>query len=747
MAIIGGSPLGLIGVQSTDFRGRSTFNGGGSRNVNVSGFNESKGNIYYANDSGNSLFTGRRVSNPWPEVKFQDDGFYDSTGSGDEAKGANAYKRSAINKTDSEYDTSVLNIIEKLANTKAALRPTDFAYCKNLGVYPNNRLVIVRRFVGPSEDNLFTKMMGGEIGPLGVVITWIKEDENFLSLDFGEVWDDAEANFSGILDGVGKDFGRKSSSMGLGSMAEGGFGGLPFPAFSEIMTRKFLAKMGILNEDESYLPVGNPNLIKQAKVRKTIDYDQAGAGLTAKLLFKVTAEYELKFISGIDPTIVWMDLISNFLRFGTSKSDTFGLKKDFSKSLKQWINNPSLLVKKIASSLKGVITDSIEKFKSEINQMVNGDKAAESDNKDEREKKKALAFVDKIGKNIEDIMSKILSKYKIKAIGIINALSGLPSTPWHITIGNPMRPIFTSGDMYMDTVTLTLGSQLSFNDLPTNLTVEFTLNNARALGMQEIMSKFNKGYLRAITFSSKMPLSYNEINDTKVYATYSANTPGSVPGAAGDSGTPPGSSPGLTPSNLNSQDVNTLKAENNKVPLNGVKDAKGNLSFKNDERLVIVDKPDSATAILDKNKKPYPTTTYTYVKNKDGSFTEYKTTLGDPNKNETKIIEANNTDGKKLSNMFNSKGVVLPGAQKSMNGDKNGGISGVNWDQSSKPKQAQALSDASLGVKAGSDFSADVANRAAVPSVSTPANKPTTPIIPAPLFTVFPGQTSLKNKR
>ena len=37
MAILGGSPLGLIGVRSTPVRatGMSTFNGGSSRNINV----------------------------------------------------------------------------------------------------------------------------------------------------------------------------------------------------------------------------------------------------------------------------------------------------------------------------------------------------------------------------------------------------------------------------------------------------------------------------------------------------------------------------------------------------------------------------------------------------------------------------------------------------------------------------------------------------------------------------------------
>lgn len=708
MAILGGSPLGLIGVSSTDFRGRSTFNGGGSRNVNVSGYNESKGNIYYANDSGNSLFTGKRVNNPWPDVAFKDDGFFDTTGSGTEQK---EYKRSAINKSNSEYDTSVLNIIEKLANTKAALRPTDFAYCKNLGVYPNNRLVIVRRFVGPSEDNLFTKMMGGEIGPLGVVITWVKEDEDFLSLDFGEEWEEAEGSFTGIINSIGEDFGRKAS-MGLGSMAEGGFSALPFPGFSEIMTRKFMAKMGILNEDESSLPVGNPNLIKQAKVRKTIGYDQVGAGLNTTFSFKVTAEYELKFISGIDPTIVWMDLISNFLRFGTSKSDTFGLNKKFSQNLKQWINNPSLLVKKLASSLESVVKDSIKQFGDEIDKMFSGDKAKESDSPDEREKNKAKAFLDRLSKNIKPLLNKMISKYKIKAIGIINALSGLPSTPWHITIGNPMRPVFSSGDMYMDSVNLKFGSQLSFNDLPTNLTLEFTLKNARAWGMQEIMAKFNKGYLRSVHFTSKMPLSYNEVNDTKVYATYSAANSGGGPGQL-TSGTPPSSETVVSAdgslSSASVENVETVKAENNKVPLKGTKDDKGNLTFANNEKLVLSNKGTDQKTVYE---------TYTYVKNKDGGYTEYKSTKNKDKtwKNSSKIIEAGSVDANKLNSLFDSSGNIVTGAQSKMGTqDANSGISGISSDDTTKVKQDNAKKAASntvvdKAIVSDNNFSAPINN-------------------------------------
>ena len=52
--------------------------------------------------------------------------------------------------------------------------------------------------------------------------------------------------------------------------------------------------------------------------------------------------------------------------------------------------------------------------------------------------------------------------------------------------------------MLTQDVTLTMGSQLAFNDLPSSIKVEFTLTNARNLGLQEIMSKFNSGYLRTV---------------------------------------------------------------------------------------------------------------------------------------------------------------------------------------------------------------------------------------------------------
>lgn len=671
MAILGGSPLGLIGVQSgatsEGSRGRSTFNGGGSRNVNVSSYNSSKGNVYYANDSGNSLFTGKRVVSPSPEVQFLDDGFYDTTG-----LGTDKYTKSKT--IDGDYDTSVLNIVERLANTKAAIKPTDLAFLKYLGVYPNNRMVVVRRFTGPSEDNIFTKAQGGEVGPLAMVISWIKEDEDFLTMDFGEEWEEAEGSFIGILNSLGEDIGKKGG-VGLGDMAGGAMGSLPLPGFTEVMSRHVLSKLGILDENSSSVPVGNPNLIKQAKARKTVGYDQAGSGLNTTIAFKIEAEYELKFISGLDPSTVWMDMVGNFTRFGTSKSDTFGLSKKFSQKMKKWINNPGLLVKDLSSKLREAITNAIKEFEDVINDIKSEKPVEGSDSPEELAKQKTKRFLEGIKKGLTKFLQKVLEKYKVKAIGIINALSGLPSTPWHITIGNPIRPFFSAGDMYMDNVTLTLGSQLSYNNLPTNLKLEFTLKNARPWGMQEIMAKFNAGYLRSISFTKKMTPSYYEVNDTSVKVNRpdagSQSTTNSALGNGAVTATDPPTSVD-TGGGSTVVDNSTVKVENNKVPLKGTKDDKGNLTFKNNEKLVLSNKAKDNETVYE---------TYSYVKNKDGSYTEYKSVKNKDKTwtNSSKIIESGSNEANKLNKMFDDSGNVKDNYQKNASKlDANNGIYSVN---------------------------------------------------------------------
>lgn len=535
MARLGGSPLGLIGVMSTpDAAGYSGFNAGKSRNFNVAAYNTGKTL---------SIFSGRRRLRAWPNVsgsKLPQDpktkeSAIDTTGYSDvyqekDANGKISPKSKWVDKSlpskkaDSKgsnllhnndvYDTSVLNILEKLAGTKAALRPTDFAYLKDLGVYPNNRLMIARRFHSPSGDNIMVK--SSQMPNIAALISWIPENDNFLEISFGENWVEAKADFTGMLNALGEDFGVK----GMGGIAGAAANVLPLPGFTEIFQRAFLAQLGLLEGTAANsIPAGNPNLIKEAKVRKTIPYSEAGSGLNAKISVKMVCEYELKFIAGIDPTIVWMDLISMILRFGSSDSSNYGLSQGVAAKLARWASNPNLLLDDIIDGIKDAIDAAAETLRTSINKVYEAaTKAAQSlsdgsssgssgKEKSEREmaveaaksvRDAGLSILSKLGGLVRKTIQGSVMKYRVEMMGIVNALTGNPSTPWHLTVGNPLRPVFCSGDMYTTEVTLKLGPILAFNDLPSSITVEFTLQNARSLGVQELISKFNSGYLRTV---------------------------------------------------------------------------------------------------------------------------------------------------------------------------------------------------------------------------------------------------------
>lgn len=603
-SILGGSPLGLIGVRSYyGNSGLSTFNAGKSRNVKVDEYN--KNSTKAGMVSGNSLFSGYRVVRAWPNVTEKDpkglgDVIYkeDKDEQGNIIKKGDNSTRKALH-NNSIYDVSVLNIIEKLAGTKGALRPADFAYLKNVGVYPNNRLIIARRFASPSDDNIMVPKKDSDLGSFATLISWIPENENFLDITFGEEWTDSEADFKTILTSLGEDIGLGN----LGGIAGAAGNALPLPGFTEIFQRNFLASLELIeNSTKNTIPAGNPNLIKQSKRRKLIGYGDAGSGLKTTVNIKMVCEYELKYISGIDPTIVWMDLLGMITRFGTSNSETYGLSKKAANKMIGWANNPNLLINDVAAAISKAISGIITEVKEAIEKVYKeGMKAAENTpsadpvppNPEEtpnpqkaekaaleKSRTDGLAIADKISAALKQYsvqaLSGLLQKYRVKIVGVVNSLAGLPSTPWHITIGNPMRPTFCSGDMLVENVSLSLGPTLAFNDLPSSIKVEFNLVNARPWGLQEIMAKFNSGYLRTVDVQKTFyetnsvsggdgkaymePVGILPLND-QVYGT------GSNAGGASPAGTNNATNPnGGTPSTAN---IDTTKTQNGTVPNNG----------------------------------------------------------------------------------------------------------------------------------------------------------------------------------
>lgn len=457
---------------------------------------------------------------------------------------------------DERYDLSTSNIIKQLGRAGSLkLKYSDFVYCRDYGVYPNNRLIIVRRFGGPVGDSLTSR--GGT--PIGTLVTWFDDQNPPISIDFGINWDEAEVSFKNVLNNIGNDVGLKSFS--LGDAASGAFGALQVPGAFEPFTRRVFASAGLVGAgSENFIPSGSPTLIKEAKQRKLIPEDSPGSSLSGKITVAVKCAWEQKFIGGIDPTKVYYDLLRMILHFGSDDASFYlGSGSTINAVLNKILailENPAEFIKKIltgfAEAFKKVVTEvkkRIDDFFKDSKQERIPDNTAtqeppktkeEADQRAKDEKTRrdneikaqntkiddankavdqakaaAITAIDSVLGFFSTVTGGLARKYKHVLLGIGNSLSGAPSTPWHVTVGNPFRPILSSGDMYMDSsIKLILGPTLAFNDLPSYIEVEFTLTSARNLGANEIFRKLHTGEVRISSKQKKTFYVEEEESDT-----------------------------------------------------------------------------------------------------------------------------------------------------------------------------------------------------------------------------------------
>jgi len=406
---------------------------------------------------------------------------------------------------DDANDVSIDSIVAYTSDIPAMkLTYADFAYLKNVGVYPNNRLIVARRF----RSGVHSDLSSVTETPMATLVSWVPEGTEWIKAAFGEEWTQAEASFTSILNNVGSEMPSLLGGSNLGNAAASGFGALPFPGFMEGIQYEVLRRLGVTEGfGIGNSPLGNPNLIREAMIRKTLDKNQSGSGLTCKISVAMEVEYEQKFIDGLDPSLVYLDIIQNALTFGTSES-YFQFNTKFESKTSDFIKN---LIKGDLKSIGTAIVDFVQALLGAIadigRQIVN--KLVNSVTNIAGSVQSPDSIFSNVEKAFASTIGHVVSKYKVKLIGVINSLTGTPSAPWHVTIGNPKKPLFCSGDMLVTSVELTLGKNLSFNDLPSSIKLSFTLASARNLGGQEIFQRFNTGRGRSY---ARLKESYVEKN-------------------------------------------------------------------------------------------------------------------------------------------------------------------------------------------------------------------------------------------
>lgn len=360
------------------------------------------------------------------------------------------------------------------------LKYSDFAYLKKLGVYPSNRMIVARRFpVGVGDDLLSYKN-----SPLSVVPSWIEDGKNFVDITFNEVWNPVTSVDLAGSTGKGLE-GWNFKSDKVKEFLDKGAGIFTLPGFTEWLQYYLFEKIEITDQKNlKLLPTGNPNIIRKAMTRPTFEPGAEFSGLNYTFTIDINNEYEIKYIDGVDPTLIYFDIISNLLSFGTSESQ-FQFDGRFSQKAREIIDNLSsgdfnTVMQQLGDLLGGLLTTTAAIAKT-VKEFVLG----------------TLNVDGKSQTPTEALLSSQIKKYRIKFLGIINALTGSPSGIYHVTIGNPLRPLFASGDLVPEgPMKITLGSELGYNNLPTTIKFSCKLKNARPCGLQEIYKKFSPAPIR-----------------------------------------------------------------------------------------------------------------------------------------------------------------------------------------------------------------------------------------------------------
>ncbi|MCK9446564.1 hypothetical protein M0Q50_06835 [bacterium] len=406
---------------------------------------------------------------------------------------------------------------------------SDFVYLIELGLYPINRMWILRRFPeGAIVPNNLTEC--GD-NPISTMVGWIRpSDEKFFNFGMNEGWTTINKRVDEVLfEIMQKEFGIDMSAM------------VSLPGFTQGLLFSFLKQMGVTGKEYGLfdIPLGDPNLLTEGATRLT-DASTSEQNLKSNISFDLVTTYEQKFIGDVDPGSAMLDILSNVKKMATSDIKyIFSADSDIIKKLiaanrsegaeisTKWVEFCTTVIDKFVIAVTDVVTSAIT-YATEMGQGGTQSPAGETeDQKKVREEKEeqakedakdnppkeesstaaatiaGAAFSKAAGALTGDVMSTILAstvrKWRWPLQGSIGASTGVNTAPWHLTIGNPNSPFFSIGNMIVKTCDVEFANEFSFNDMPTRIKVSLKVEQGRNLGGNEILMAFNNQVERKYT--------------------------------------------------------------------------------------------------------------------------------------------------------------------------------------------------------------------------------------------------------
>lgn len=380
-----------------------------------------------------------------------------------------------------ESDIKLSSIIEwtKQNHPSMKLKAEHFTYLKDFGVYPANRMMVLRRF----NDGVTHDLFNCTTPPISTMATYYNLEKSPFTMEFKEEWTDFEGSIMELLqDIVGIKFDQIPK---VGKIIGAAMNAAP-SNFQQTVIEAIGQKLGLVSTGGAIY--GDPNIIYQAAIRDSSS-DEVKSGLKSDIRITFDTHYMFREINGVDGKVAMLDIIANCIHMGTSNS-RFILTHNGNDKLNQIVN--AMQDGKV-DGLLNVIIDSISDIVTESGKILSNIMAGAAKDVSALVQGNTKPLVDDIINGLNAQIRNRFSRYKWKLRGAIGAMTGQHTAPWHVTIGNPKFPWFTIGNLILDSIHLDFGGELSYNDMPTELNVKITLKSGRVMGAQELTELFNNG--------------------------------------------------------------------------------------------------------------------------------------------------------------------------------------------------------------------------------------------------------------
>jgi hypothetical protein len=103
---------------------------------------------------------------------------------------------------------------------------------------------------------------------------------------------------------------------------------------------------------------------------------------------------------------------------------------------------------------------------------------------------------DGVVKFLKDGISAAIYRHRWPLKSSLALTTGQNVTPWHVTVGHPLNPVISMGNVIIENSSIDFSNELGYNDMPIKINVSGNIRQGRPMGKNELIEILNNSYER-----------------------------------------------------------------------------------------------------------------------------------------------------------------------------------------------------------------------------------------------------------